>query len=87
VADGREIELQPREQLPVSLSRRKQLFVPEVGAVIAHAYKVDVATLRHLAASREVTVRMAQEQLDTPFELWEDGRVALAQFAGRSAAQ
>ena len=86
-AEGREIDLKPLEQLPVSLSRRKQLHVPDQGAVVAHAYTVDAATLRFIAASREINVRMPQEQLDTPFNIWEDGRVALFQFAGRAAAQ
>jgi hypothetical protein len=32
-------------------------------------------------------VRMPQEQLDMPFKIWEDGRMALSQFAARAAAQ
>jgi hypothetical protein len=87
LAEGREVDLKPLEHLPVSLSRRKQLHVPDQGAVIAHAYKVDAATLRFIATSRELTVRMPQEQLDMPFKIWEDGRMALSQFAGRAAAQ
>jgi hypothetical protein len=87
LAEGREVDLKPLEDLPVSLSRRKQLHVPDQGAVIAHAYKVDAATLRFIATSRELTVRMPQEQLDMPFKIWEDGRTALSQFAGRAAAQ
>jgi hypothetical protein len=87
LADGREIDLKPLEQLPVSLAQRKHLYVPEQGAVIAHAYKVDAATLRYIGLSRDLAVRMPQEQLDTPFTIWEDGRSALAQFAGRAAAQ
>jgi len=86
LAEGREIDLKPQEQLPVSLSRRKQLHVPDQGAVIAYAYKVDAATLRFIASSRELTIRMPQELLDTPFRMWEDGRMALAQFAAHAAA-
>ncbi len=87
LTEGREIELKPLEQLPVSLSRRKQLHVPEQGAVIAHAYKVDAATLRYHRLEPRTHVRMPQERLDMPFKIWEDGRNALAQFAGRAAAQ
>jgi hypothetical protein len=86
LAEGREIDLKPLEQLPVSLSRRKQLHVPDQ-AVVAHAYAIDAATLRFIASSRELTVRMPQETFDTPFTIWEDGRVALAQFASRAGTQ
>jgi hypothetical protein len=87
LADGREIDLKPLEQSPVGLSRRKQLHVPEQGAMVAHEYKIDAATLRFIAASRELTLRMPQESFDTPFSIWEDGRGALAQFAGRAGTQ
>lgn len=87
LTEGRELDLKPLEQLPISLARRKQLHVPDQGAVVAHAYKVDAALLRFIASSQELTLRMPQEQLDMPFKIWEDGRPALAQFAGRAAAQ
>ena len=87
VTEGREIDLKPLEQLPVSLERRKQLHVPDQGVVVAHAYKIDAATLRFIASSRDLTVRMPQEAYDAPFTIWEDGRVALAQFAGRAGTQ
>jgi hypothetical protein len=87
LTEGREIDLTPLEQLPVSLSRRKQLLVPDQGVVVAHAYKIDAATLAFIASSRELTVRMPQEQFDAPFTIWEDGRGALAKFAGRAGTQ
>jgi hypothetical protein len=87
LADGREIDLKPLEQSPVSLSRRKQLHVPDQGAIVLHEYKIDAATLRFIASSRDLTVRMPQESFDTPFTIYEDGRVALAQFAGRAGTQ
>jgi hypothetical protein len=87
LTEGREIDLTPLEQSPVSLSRRKLLHVPDQGAVVAHAYKIDAATLRFIASSRELTVRMPQESFDAPFTIWEDGRGALAQFGGRAGTQ
>ena len=87
LAEGRAIDLMPLEQLPVSLSRRRELHVPDHGDVVAHAYPIDAATLRFIASSRELSVQMPQEHLDIPFTLWEDGRMALSQFAGRAAAQ
>jgi hypothetical protein len=80
LADGRTIDLLPLEQVPVGLSSRPELHRPSHGDVVTHAYRVDLATLRFVAASRTLLVRMPQELLDTPFSLWKDGRVDLAQF-------
>lgn len=83
LADGREIELSPLADMPVSLAKGQELYVPRHGDLVAHAYAVDGATLRYLAASRRLTLRMPQERLDTPFEVFRDGRKALANFAGQ----
>jgi hypothetical protein len=80
VADGRAIDLQPLERLPISLKQSRALHVPAHGDIVPRAYSVDGALLRFIAASRELTVRMPQEQLNLPFALWEDGRGALAEF-------
>lgn len=85
LADGRTIELKPLERPPTSLAQRRALHVPEHGDIVYRSYRVDSATLHFIAASREISVRMPQEQLDTPFTLWEDGRGALAQFLERAA--
>jgi hypothetical protein len=86
VADGRTIELKPLERPPTSLSQHRALHVPGHGDVVYRAYKVDSAMLHYIAASRELTVRMPREPLDTPFTVWEDGRGALAQFLERAVA-
>jgi hypothetical protein len=85
LADGRTIDLKPLERPPTSLAQRRALHVPEHGDIVYRSYRVDIATLHFIAASREISVRMPQEQLDTPFTLWEDGRGALAQFLERAA--
>jgi len=85
LADGREIGMMPVEQMPVSLSRRRELHLPPQGGVIAHAYPVDTATLHFIASSRTLAVLMPQEPLATPFQMWEDGRQALEQFAQRAS--
>ena len=85
LADGRVIDLTPLEQMPASLSRRRELHVPPHSDLIAHAYSVDTATLHFIAASRELTVLMPQEPLETPFQMREDGRQALEQFAQRAS--
>ena len=87
LADGRAIDLMPLAELPVGLTRRRELHLPEHGDVVTRAYAIDVPTLSFIATSREVIVRMPQEPLDTPFGLWEDGRKALAKFLERAGAQ
>jgi hypothetical protein len=84
LAEGRTIDLTPLEQAPVSLSRRRELHVPDHGDVVTHAYAVDAAMLRFIASSRELAVQMPQERLNTPFALWADGRSALRQFVQRA---
>ena len=85
-ADGRTINLKPLERQPTSLAQRRALHVPEHGDIVYRAYRVDSAMLHYIADSRELTVRMPQEALDTPFTVWEDGRGALAQFLQRAVA-
>jgi hypothetical protein len=80
VADGRAIDLRPMERLPISLKQDRALHVPAHGDIVPRAYTVDVELLRFIAASRELSLRMPQEQLNLPFALWEDGRGALANF-------
>jgi hypothetical protein len=86
LADGRAIDLKPLDRLPVGLNKRRELHLPEHGDVTAHAYRVDVSLLHFLATSRELSLRMPQEPLDTPFGLWDDGRPALDQFLRRAGA-
>jgi hypothetical protein len=85
-AEGRVIELMPLEQLPVGLSQRAQLYEPKHGDAVASAYQIDAMTLRFIASSGVLTLRMPQEPLDAPYGLWRDGRKALAQFVRRTGA-
>ena len=80
LAEGRSIELAPLGTVPVTLSSRPELRGPEHSDVITRAYRVDLATLRFVAASRVLAVRLPQEPLDTDFSLWTDGRASLAKF-------
>jgi hypothetical protein len=82
LADGRDIDLEPLADLPVSLEKRQELYVPVHGDLVAHAYRADGATLRYIASSRQLIVRLPKERLDTPFTLFRDGRKALSDFAG-----
>jgi hypothetical protein len=78
--DGRSIELQPLKQLPAGLPSPKDLFVPDTTQAAMHAYTTDLETMRLIATSHELTVRLPEESLSGPFVLWRDGRPALAQF-------
>ena len=80
LADGRTIDLHPLEQVPVSVTSRAQLHEPNHGDAITHAYKMDLPTLRFLAKSQTLALRLPREALDTPFGLWRDGRPDLERF-------
>jgi hypothetical protein len=78
--DGHSIELHPLQRLPAGLPSPKDLFVPDTTDAAMRAYVTDLETMKLIAASHELTVRLPQESLSGPFELWRDGRPALAQF-------
>ncbi|HEX4153931.1 MAG TPA: hypothetical protein VHY75_17120 [Steroidobacteraceae bacterium] len=82
-ADGRELDLAPLADLPVGPARLRELHLPPHGDPIVHAYPIAAETLRYIASSSELTVRMPQEPLDAPFLLREDGRAALRAFVTR----
>jgi hypothetical protein len=84
--DGRSIELQPLKQLPAGLPSAKDLFVPDTTEAAMHAYLTDGETMRLIATSHELTVRLPEESLSDPFTLWRDGRPALAQFVKQLSA-
>ena len=84
IAEGRDIDLIPLPELPVGLGHGRELHVPAHGDVVARAYDVDATTLRYIAESHELYVRMPKEMLAEPFALREDGRAALAEFARRA---
>ncbi len=80
--DGRDVELQPLDRLPVDLSLAKDLFIPEGERVAKYAYPTSLETMRAIASSHELTILLPQEveQPQTPFTLWRDGRPALTQL-------
>ena len=82
-ADGRTLELKPLEPMPAALVRRDRVHVPQDADVVSWAYDVDIATLAWLAGSHEISARLPDESLASPFTLWGDGRAALQAFAKR----
>jgi hypothetical protein len=85
VSEGRELDLTPLDAPPVS-AQGEAMHLPKHGAALVYAYAVDLATLRFIAASRQLSLQMPQESLDTPFALWDDGRAALDQFVRQTSA-
>ena len=78
--DGHSIDLQPLPQLPVGLPGPKDLFVPDMSQSAMRAYVTDLETMRSIATSRELIVRLPKESPIGSFTLWHDGRSALGQF-------
>lgn len=79
-ADGRDLTLVALPQLPLEVLERDDLYYPQHAAVVTYGYKIDLATLRFIALSRRIAVRLPRQSPDIPFELREDGRASLAQF-------
>src|SRR5580658_2665958 len=78
--DGRTIDLKPLPALPAGLPRAKDLFFPDMTQAALNAYSTDLETLRLIATSHELTVRLPNDPLGGSYELDDDGRPALEQF-------
>ena len=78
--DGHSIDLQPLPQLPVGLPTPKDLFVPDTTESAMRAYVTDLATMRLIAASHQLIMRLPKESPIGSFTLWHDGRPELGQF-------
>jgi hypothetical protein len=78
--DGHPIDLQPLPRLPDGLPGPKDLFVPDTTESAMRAYVTDLATLKLISTSHELTLRLPKESPNVSFKLWHDGRPALGQF-------
>jgi hypothetical protein len=78
--DGHSIDLHPLPRLPAGLPRPKDLFVPDTTESAMRAYVTDLETLRLIATSHELTLRLPKASPNHTFVLWHDGRPALGQF-------
>jgi hypothetical protein len=79
-ADGHPIDLKPLPRLPAGLPKAKDLFVPDTTESAMRAYATDLDTMRLIAASHDLSVRLPKETPMGSFTVWHDGRPALAQF-------
>jgi hypothetical protein len=80
IADDREIDLQRADPPPGFLHREDLLYTPRGSATRTDAYAIDDATLRYIAGSRRLVLRIGESDPLPPFTLWEDGREALKQL-------
>ncbi len=79
-ADGHRIRLQPLPQLPPGLPGPKDLFMPDTKEPALRAYPTDLQTMKVIAMSHDLAVRLPKESPVGSFELFRDGRPALQQF-------
>ena len=84
--DGRVIVLPAMDQVPVSEANRTALHYPQHADAITYSYRTNTETLRFIAMSGQIGLRLPQEPLDIPFSLREDGRSSLAQFVRAEGA-
>jgi hypothetical protein len=85
VADGREIVMEPLDRMPIDLGDNKDLFLPASYLTAKYAYLTNFETMRAIASSHELSVKLPKEHdaPDTPFSLLGDGRAALAQLVSQ----
>jgi hypothetical protein len=86
-ADGHSIDLKPLPALPAGLPTAKDLFVPDTTAAALNAYPTDLETLRLIAMSHKLTVKLPKDPLGGAYELDDDGRPALEQFVEHLSAR
>jgi hypothetical protein len=84
--DGHSIDLQPLPHLPRGLPQAKDLFVPDTKEGAMRAYDIDLETLKLIATSHELTVRLPKESPVGSYTVWHDGRPALGEFVKHLAA-
>ena len=82
-ADDATIDLQGAQPAAKELSAREEFFAPFPGETVTSSYPTDFKILREIAASRELTVQMLQDDDPTPLRLLSDGREALLQFVNK----
>jgi len=81
VTDGGEIAFTPLDATLAAEVLRAEPAAPRTPVKQAWAYAADAATLRRLAAAHALQLQFPDETAGDIFELWADGRAALAAFA------
>lgn len=78
LADGRDIHLTPvADKLPVEFTQNERLLRPAVDNVVTLAYQTDIATLRYVVSSRQLSASFEAPRATLPYTMWRDGRESL----------
>jgi hypothetical protein len=85
IADDRELTLRRAEPDPAILARRDLLFAPHGSGAQSAAYPVDEATLRYIAFSRLLLLRVGDDTALPAYSVWADGRDALRSLLSEAA--
>jgi hypothetical protein len=81
LADGRDIHLTPvAGQLPVEFTQNERLLRPPVDKVVTLAFQTDIATLRYVVSSRQLSASFDAAKATLPYTMWRDGRESLRQL-------
>jgi len=81
LADGRDIHLAPvADKLPAEFTQNERLLRPPVDKVVTLAYATDIATLRYVVSSRQLSASFEAAKATLPYTLWRDGRESLRQL-------
>ncbi len=79
-ADDRRIVLHLSGHSPRDAGIGETIMAPPVQSVLPNVYRTDLATLRFLAAARNIAVITGPHAVETEFPVWDDQRAALAAF-------
>jgi hypothetical protein len=80
LADDRRIALKKLESSAHEAGIEERAHAPPVGGGPPTVYSVDLATMRYIAAARNLSAQTRAGETVLDYEMWEDGRPALAQW-------
>lgn len=79
-ADDRRIELTAPVASPDEVGVADPVLPPPGPARMPQVYRIDLATLRFIAAARRVSLLLGTDPVAPTYDLWDDGRPALRSF-------
>ena len=85
-ADDRRIELTAPLASPEDVGIADPVLPPPGPLRIPQVYRIDLATLRFLAAARKVSVLLGTDPVAPVYDLWSDGRSALGSLVDDASA-
>jgi hypothetical protein len=79
-ADDRRLTLSANGKSPTDLGIARPVHAPKGQKLVPLVFPTDLDTMRFVAASRALSVQVGAEGEEQAYELWDDGRPALAKF-------